>query len=60
MSHMMQIQRRQLEASKRELYSMVSEIEHYGHLFTGPQLVAMRTVMRGLRVLIRKLEKSCG
>ena len=51
------IQQRQLDASRREMYSMVSEIEHYGHAFTGPQLNAMRKVMRGLRELIIALEK---
>lgn len=40
------IRQRQLDASRRELFSMVSEIEHYGHEFTGPQLLAMRRLIR--------------
>lgn len=51
------IQQRQLDASRRELFSMVSEIEHYGTKFTGPQIVAARNVMRALQKLIRALEK---
>lgn len=50
------IQQRQLDASRRELHSMTSEIEHYGESFTGPQLIAMRKVMRALKELIKSLE----
>jgi hypothetical protein len=50
------IQLRQLDASRRELHSMVSEIEHYGDSFTGPQLLAMRETMRALKKLIAALE----
>lgn len=50
------ITQRQLDASRRELYSMTSEIDHYGDQFSGPQLLAMRDVMRALRNLIATLE----
>jgi len=50
------IQQRQLDASRRELHSMISEIEHYGEEFTGPQLLAMRETMRALKKLINALE----
>lgn len=50
------IQQRQLDASRRELYTMVSEVEHYGAEFTGPQLRAMRRTMRALKALIATLE----
>lgn len=47
---------RQLDASRRELHSMTSEIEHYGEEFSGPQLLAMRDTMRALKKLIEALE----
>lgn len=50
------ITQRQLDASRRELYSMTSEIENYGEMFSGPQLTAMRDAMRALRKLIAALE----
>lgn len=50
------IQQRQLDASRRELHSMISEVEHYGAEFTGPQLLAMRQTMRALKKLIATLE----
>ena len=50
------IQQRQLDASRRELHSMTSEIETYGECFTGPQLLAMRKTMRALKELIAALE----
>lgn len=52
------IQQRQLDASRRELHSMTSEIKHYGEEFTGPQLLAMRATMRALKKLIRSLEAA--
>ncbi len=52
------IKQRQLDASRRELHSMKDEIEHYGHAFTLPQLLAMRRVMRALKSLIEKLEQG--
>lgn len=50
------IRQRQLDASRRELFSMTSEIEHYGSSFTRPQLLAMRKTMRALKELIATLE----
>lgn len=50
------IQIRQLDASRRELVSMVSEIEHYGMSFSYKQLLAMRKTMRALKALIAALE----
>lgn len=52
------IQLRQLDASRRELHSMISEIEHYGMNFSRPQLLAMRKTMRALKELIAALENE--
>lgn len=50
------IRYRALEAARRELSSMKSELHCYGECFSGPQLVAMRDVMRKLQTYIKALE----
>ena len=50
------IQHRQLEASRRELVSMTSEIEHYGYCFTDDQLTQMHKAKHALQNLIDALE----
>ncbi len=48
---------RAADAARRELRTMTSELDAYGDQFTGPQLVAMRRVMRAMRDLIKALEQ---
>lgn len=50
------IRQRALDSARRELSAMVSELEHYSDEFSQPQLLAMRKVMRSLRVYIKALE----
>lgn len=50
------IRRRALDAAKRELNAMTSELLHYKDEFSVPQLRAMQRVMRSLRAFIKTLE----
>ena len=50
------IRHRALESARREFSEMKSELENYGECFSGPQLLAMRKAMRGLRDFIKSLE----
>lgn len=52
-----QIVRRAADAARRELHTMTNEMDVYGEYFTGPQLVAMRRVMRAMKDLIKDLEQ---
>ena len=51
------IRQRAQDGARRELSSMVSEMHHYGHIFTAAQTLAMRRVMRGLKRLVKTLEE---
>ena len=50
------IRQRALDNARRELSAMTSELQHYSDEFSTVQLVAMRKVMRAIRVYIQTLE----
>lgn len=55
-AHTMHIRIRALDAARRELHIMTSELRAYGECFTPAQLLAMRKVMRALQAYIKTFE----
>lgn len=55
-SDAIRIRQRAADSARRELSAMISELKHYSDEFSQPQLLAMRKVMRSLRVYIQTLE----